>query len=358
MGQLRKYSGSFAKVRACRRSLLGYDDYLQLLGKGSVAEIAAHLKHYTAYSAVLEHVSEEHIHRGQLEMLLRHGSEQALIRLIRFLNSESRKILKLYVLRKEIEILKQMLRMLESGRLQEFETDTDSYFYKYFSIDIARLKTSGDVASFVENLKDSPFYRLLAPLVEAREHLQLFKLEMVLDAFYYKTAWRVANKVLKGQDRELVCASLGSEIDMLNITWILRCKMYFNVPNEIIYSLMLPVYYKLPKALIIKMVECRAAEEIYAVLADTRYRRVFQQTDTYIGENRTFYTFRLQYRLAQQYPFSIMSVLSYVHLKEAEEENLIKIIEGVRYGIDMAEIKRYLVLKEGCGHGSCKDGAH
>jgi len=50
-----------------------------------------------------------------------------------------------------------------------------------------------------------------------------------------------------------------------------------------------------------------------------------------------------QKSLMKKYEFSIAPVIGYIYLKEMEAQNIINIIEGIRYKIDADTITNFLV---------------
>lgn len=352
LSALYKYSGSFAKVRAMKGKLLKNEDYDALLIKNSVNDVALYLKNNTHYKSELEDISERNIHRGELESILQDAREKEFSRLFKFEKGNNKKFLSVFILRYEIEILKEMLRMLENDVLITFSHKTNEYYKKHMSIDIDKLIHSQSILQFIDNLKGSSFYDLLSPFNTNQEHLNIFSIEMTLDVYYFNNAWLFLEKFLQKKDKELVKESFGTELDILNIMWILRSKKYFNTPKEIIYAFILPRKHKLKHEQIVDFVEAKDADEVLRLVKETPYRSVFEKDDIYMEQYYYRYVNELQRKMSRNMPFSIMSIISYIHSKDIEVNNITKIIEGIRYKLDMNEIERYLIRNGGDRDGS------
>jgi len=345
---LYKYSGIHSKVKGMSRNLLSEEDYIELLGKKSVTEIAIYLENYTSYKTALKSAGDiASIHRGELEKILQKSFEDDFFKLMKFENGGNKGFLRLYILRYEIELLKVMLRMMENNTLSTFQRQINEYFLKSMTIDVDKLKTSHNISQFIENLKGSVYSRLLSPFIVNTEHLNLFSIEMSLDVYYFKRAWKVKNRLLTTSDALIVKETLGSEIDLLNILWIIRCKKYFNTPKELIYSFIVPINYRLRKEQLITLVEAETADEVLLLLEKTSYKGIFNRDDLFLEQYYLSYVAKTIYRKSRNFPFSIMSTLGYLHLKELEIANIIKIIEGVRYSESVNEIKGYVIGKGG-----------
>jgi len=347
LNQLYRYSSTFAKIKAMQSNLLTMEDYEQLLSKKTVSEISSYLKQNTNYKKVLSDIKEGTVHRGQLEIMLLSCYENEFIKIMQFEKGNNRKFLQIYFLRYEIESLKKMVRMLETGTLSKFSFDLNSYFVKFFTIDIEKLITSTGISQFIENLKGSVYYDILSPFIISREHLNIFSIEIALDVYYFKMAWRYKEKFLDEDDKNIVTNTLGSEVDLLNIMWILRCKKYFNTPNEIIYSFLLPMKYKLSTGELKNLVECEAYEKVLTQLQKTHYKDIFVNDDMFLEQFYFNFVLKNMQKYANKYPYSIMTVLNYLHKMENEVTNITKIIEGIRYNINPSEIRKYLIVSGG-----------
>lgn len=67
MGNLLEYSGIVTKVRAMEAKLLKPEQFVEIANLGSVPEIAEYLRKNTAYADALDTLTEDQIHRGNIE---------------------------------------------------------------------------------------------------------------------------------------------------------------------------------------------------------------------------------------------------------------------------------------------------
>ena len=346
MSNLSKYSGSYAKVCAMKSKLFKKSDYEHLIACSSIGGIIDFLKKTEGYGEVLKDVSEANTDVTELEALIGHAADRDLINLQHFMNADGKRFMSILVMKKEIEVLKRILRSVYSGT--EYVPDKVAGFLESgFTIDAEKLASSVDIYEFIDNLEGTRYYRLISQFRENPEHLRLFKLEMVLDCYYYKYAWEFTSKSLKGIDKEIITKFLGSEIDVCNIMWIVRCKRYYNIPKELIYSFMIPVSYRLKKERIIAMAESRTEDILYDEIAKTPYAGVFGGKDDDFEKRWASSFIRDEAKAAKLNPFSIFAVVEFCHEKDNEIKNVIKITEAIRYDVDKSEIMNYLTMKGG-----------
>lgn len=339
-----KYSGLSAKIGVMFGKMLTYQDYGELIRKKTVQDVAAYLKYNTHYNQILDEVNENTIHRGQLENIFKMSLIDDYIKLFRFIRGNVKTFLKMAFLRYEIEDLKILLRVLNTEHNTQIVRDSLLFLQKYSTVDIEQLASSKNIQEFIQNLKGTVYYNVLSPFIVNTQYLQLFSIEMSLDMYFFSLVWKQKEKLLAGQDEKVISHSFGSETDILNMLWIYRCKKFYNLPKEIIYSYVIPYRYKLNKAQIKAMVEAKDADEVKNLIRNSGYADIFEgQSDHYYEKNFAYYIYKMNRRFLRQDRFSIGSMMAYLHLKEIEIRNIISIIEGIRYGLSFEEIKKYVV---------------
>ena len=85
--------------------------------------------------------------------------------------------------------------------------------------------------------------------------------------------WKERQKFLKKKELELFTRDCGSKIDLLNMQWIYRAKKHFNLKEADIYSLLIPIHYRISVEQIKAMAEASNMDEFFAVLQKTPYAK-------------------------------------------------------------------------------------
>ena len=239
------YSGITTKVRAMQSHLLSEEQFHEMAGLEDVRSAADYLKQLPTYAEIFAGVDDSNLHRGHIEQLLTLSEYRDFAKLYRFSNLPQRRFLDLYFMHYEINIIKRILRhvmghqetVLDLSMFQEF-------FDRHSNIDLPALAQSENLEDFLSRLKGSPYYEFLSELA-SKETCTMFDLEMNLDLFYFRTQWKVKNKMLSREERHALEQCFGCRLDLLNIQWIYRACHYYHLLPSDIYALLIPVNYKL-----------------------------------------------------------------------------------------------------------------
>jgi V/A-type H+-transporting ATPase subunit C len=108
------------------------------------------------------------------------------------------------------------------------------------SIPAQAMVESGSVASAVDLLNGTPYEATMSFAMKRFSAEQnLFPLEVALDLDYWRRLWSEARK-LSGKDREMGVKIIGSLLDMNNLMWVIRYKIYHKLSEEELINYTLP----------------------------------------------------------------------------------------------------------------------
>lgn len=343
MGNLLAYSGLVTKVRAMQAKLLTEEDFQNIANLKTVTEIVSYLKDKPAYEPHLKDIDEDKLHRGDIEKILIQSLYGDYIRLYRFSGMTQKRFLELYLKRYEVNLINYCLRIVFNHYQQPFDLNyKKSFFDQYSSLSIDRLITSKNVHELVENLQGTEYYGALKKLEDARE-TTLFDYDLALNLYYFTTMWKKRKKVLKKRELDIYTRDCGTKIDLLNLQWIYRAKKYYHMLPPDIYSLLIPVHYRIHIDLLKELVEAPSLDEFMKSVEKTAYARKFGPTQKLTIEKMyqdCLYKLYLADRRSN--PYSIAAVNTYLFLKEEELEKLTTALECVRYGLPARETLNYI----------------
>ncbi|HIW59055.1 MAG TPA: V-type ATPase subunit [Candidatus Anaerobutyricum avicola] len=343
MGNLLAYSGIVTKVRAMEGKLLTPGQFEKIAGLGSVPEIVEYLKKNTAYVDVLETLSEEQIHRGNIEKVLVQSLYHDYTKLYRFCGQKQRRFMKLVMKSYEIDLINYCFRIVINHYKQPFDLGyKQPFFDRYSQVSIEKLITSRTTDELVENLKGTEYYEPLRKLRDS-QNVTLYDYDLTLNLYYFTSIWKEQKKVLKKDELELFMRDCGSKIDMLNMQWIYRAKKYYNMKPADIYLLLIPIHYKLSTEMVKEMVEAPGLTEFQAVVDRTTYARHYNFHQNLTIEQ--MYADCLHYLYTvdrRRNPYSIAVVNTYLFLKEEEIKKLTTAMECVRYSLTPGETLAYV----------------
>ena len=344
MGSIFKYSGLTTKVRAMRAGLIKREQYEQIAQLGTVSEMVELLKKTKGYRETFKDVEASDIHRGNMEKLMLCSKYRDYEKIYRFANMEQRRYMSLHFLKYEIDILKQAIVHAYNPEYAEPLTGVDEVIGKYSRMNIKAVCEAETVDEIVEAVKGTIFYDSLAIVQNFAEPTE-FDYEMTLDLFFFSYVWKKRRKLFKGDELKSVSMSIGTEADMLNIMWIHRTKRYYNLPSEQIYAMIIPVYYKLKKLHIKRMVEAEDENGFFQALESTYYGRYVDESVFRSGKaGRVFeaHMTKCYQKLFRLDPYSLSAINAYLKDKEAEIKKLITLAECIRYQYPINEIIRQL----------------
>lgn len=334
-----------AKARAMYGSSLKAHNFIDMLGFHSVSEVAAYLKNNTAYATVLRDINESTIHRGHLEALLHRKLYNDYASLSRYDLSVGMQLSEYLIFRQDIEQVVSCLRMLSAGRAEEFYFSTPLFFSSHSRLDLAKMGRVKSYAELLEALDGTPYVSSLAQFPPGEDgRIRLTNIENALTARLVDILLAIIGRT-SGQLKEQLTDLYGAQVDAQNVTRILRLKKYFGADPDTIRSVLLPYGHGVSCKLMEQMIDADTAEEIMALYLRTPAgKKIPENQRSFVHDlhHRAPYFSARHYMHYSIYPMVVM--LSYIILIDIEVDDIINIIEGIRYGLPPEEIKPMLVL--------------
>lgn len=345
-----KNSALCAKVHAMTGKALGDRDYDAMMALKSVPAVAAYLIENTNYADAFYGVSASEIHRARLERLLKDHLRADVKRLVPFMSAGAKKFTEIMSLGDGIEKIKICLRLIKIGNAK--------HIIEYIrQIPTARMSVSAvqnieSVDDLIELLRPTAYFEVLSMFQGRPGRQKLFRMETALDTYWAEKVYKYAKKYLSGDEVKSVLKVYGTDFDLQNLAFLLRCKKSFEMTDDEIYASVIPKHYRLTKDVISKIVKSGSYEEAVSIIeTDTPYGQAFSKTDRFIEKRQEEYLSVLQKHMANINQYSIQSPICYIHLRRTETNNIVSIIEGIRYGLPPEKIKEYLI---GYGRGGAE----
>ncbi|MFZ5353812.1 MAG: V-type ATPase subunit [Bacillota bacterium] len=346
MDNTTRYAAINTKIRAMESSLLSVEDYLQLIEKQSVEEVAEYLKKKTGYKEVLKDIDSHSVHRGTLESIIKQNMIFNIDKIIHYFNGEYKRFIYTLYARFEIEELKTIARAVYN------KEDTGKYkgsvfIGKYSGVDTNKIFDAKLVRDIIFALEGSEFYRYLLPLIDNNVSENLFRFEMVLDLSYYdllKKAWSKLSK----QDIKILEQSQGLIADLLNLQWIYRGIKFYRLQPEILLNYTIRLGHRLDFSTIKRLCYSRDLNEFYEYAQQTKYSFLFKNdgtTDIFMERRLDRHIYFEIKALVRTYGMSIITTFAYVLFLEFEVRDIIAITEAIRYKVPKEEARKYLIRK-------------
>lgn len=334
-----------AKARAMYGSSLKKKEFSDLLNCHSVSEVASYLKNNTSYASVLTDINETTIHRGYLEQLVRRKLFDDIASLGRYDSNTKNTLTSYLIQRAEIEQIISCLRFMSAGNTSEFYFSMPMFFASRSQLDLGKMSHCRSYSELLSTMEHTIYYEVLKKYPPKEDGLiRLTEIETALFTELTKTASAIIAHTGGTVHKELHDL-FGVQIDTHNVTRILRLKKFFNASPDMIKENLLPSWHTLTDKVMDSMIKAPTAEAVMDIFSTTAIGRRIPESQKEFAHDIDD---RAPYYNAQKHiHYSIhpaVVMLSYIILTEVEIDDIINIIEGVRYGLEPDEIKPMLVL--------------
>ena len=336
-----------AKARAMYGNRLTEDDYSEMLRKRSVSELAAYLKGTANYADALQNINETDVHRGQLEAVLRRDLFNRYTRLCRYENARSSEDFFFYIiLNAEVDQILRCILLLNAGEPEKFIIDLPGFLISHATFPLMELAKVRSYKDLLEVLHATPYASILKKLPpDETGMLDYSRCEIALRTYYYKHLEDLVKKSFSGKTRSELLELIRVDIELNNLSTIIRLKVYFHKTPEEILPYLYPFSSKLSGQKLHRLVEAQDKDEFLKVLSDTPYGSKVRDRDFLYVED---YTNRISYLYNKQLlRFSVNApcvLYTFMVLSRVEIGNIISVIEGIRYDVPTAEIQKLLIL--------------
>ena len=335
------YSGLSTKIRKMDSNLLSKEQINELCELTSVNEVIEYLNGLDSYKEIFSNVNILSLRRRDLEKLLNISSYRDFLKLYNFSSITQRKYFKIFFLRYEVSVLKQVFReVIDKQKISYSFSEIIPFFNKFSDISLEDLSKVTSVEECITLLENTVYFKPLKYLLNLNDYT-IFDIELALDLFYFKYIWKALHKYIKKKDLEIVASTYGSTIDFLNITWIYRCLYFYNMTYEEKKNVLIPISYKLKFSVIDKMLKAENIDEFNKIFSETSYGKKFSPVEinehNYEKLSKRF--LRRLYELNfKNNPYSLACVDTYLYKKNQELKLIVSITESIRYSLPKEEI--------------------
>lgn len=237
------YAALSARVRAMYASLLSAEDFARLSEAPDLPTLVTQLKQ-TAYGPYLDALKEKDLTPQKVDLAIKGRLADSYYSVIHMAPVHARSLLKQLYQYFEVQNLKAILRAISTDPNWERVQDVLFPMGTMTVLPAQAMLESGSVGAAVELLQGTQYYDTLSFAMKRYSAEQnLFALEVALDLYYWRQLWAEAKK-LQGQDREQALRIIGSLMDVNNLMWVIRYKVYHQLSEEEIINYTLPFGYR------------------------------------------------------------------------------------------------------------------
>ena len=217
----------------------------------------------------------------------------------KYINGTNKKIWQKYILKYKIDIIKKIYEKVITNELQNIE---NTIWVTNIFTDLEPLLKVKSKEEFLEQLPDED----IKEIFETSKNN--FELENNLNKYYFEGFLHE----VKGKNKDIETV-LKYSIDLLNIFWTYRCQKYYGIVDE---NILINSFYKIDINIIREDVQKDVKRALY---------------------KRSKSSFRKDI-------LNLNTVISYFEMIQIEKENIITIIEGIRYNLKGPTIKNKIII--------------
>ncbi len=248
-GGVSGYAAINARVRVMYAYLLTRADLERLGQAPDLAALVAALRQ-TAYGPYLENLREKELTPQAIIHQIKRRLADSYTSVINSAPPQTRSLFVHLYRYYELNNLKAVLRGMVTGPVrgsdQTLWERVEEVLFPYGAMTVLPAQAmveSGSVASAVELLRGTPYYDVLSFAIKRYNAEQsLFPLEVALDLYYWRQLWMEATKLL-GADHGPALRIIGSLLDINNLMWAIRYRVYQHLSEEELINYTLPFGY-------------------------------------------------------------------------------------------------------------------
>ena len=349
-GGVSTYAAIHAKVRVMYSTLLNMQEWEALYETTDFNSLVIQLKR-TIYGQYLSRVKDSDLTPRRIAFQIRTRLAEANSSIIQTVPYYLKPLLSQFYRSFEVDNLKAVLRGIVTGATWERVHFVLFPYGPNSVVPAQAMVESGNIVAAVELLRGTPYYEVLSFAMKRYSTEQnLFILEVALDLDYWRNLWKYAN-LLTNEDRTHAMRIIGSLVDINNLMWAIRYRVYHHLSEEEVINYTLSFGYHVKdediRAIAAGADIAQVVERVYPGLAGVQ--EMLQAPN--IGLPKL--ELELQRYVLQQCkaaflgnPFHIGVPLAYLVLSKMEIQDLIVLIEAKSSGLPSEEFMPYFLMGE------------
>jgi V/A-type H+/Na+-transporting ATPase subunit C len=343
---LSRYGFINAKLRARISKIITEEFVTQLVKSRSLPDCLALLKN-SSFSEI-ETIYNQTGDLKMCELTLQRQEIDLFTEMRRYLKDEVLEFTESLILQFETANLKNATRLWFDRVIRKRPVD---YAIGYIlrrpilnKIDYDAVINAGTIDDIVNVLQNTPYAGIFASHKDqVMQQSSLFRLEIALDHWYYNQVF-TAMKKLPDRDQAIAKRLLGVQIDLLNISWLVRFKSLYNLPADDAMSLTIPFGISTDEETLSQAYKAENAADIVGGALKRKYGSVQallsgpsadKSSKLDLLENVLdqilFYEVR---HILSGYPFTIGIILAYFILKQEEIRKIMTILNAKYYNLE------------------------
>lgn len=329
------YPSIHAKLKGMYAKKLKKTDLEELLKQNTTTQAIALLKNLNENFKPLE----DNPRRIKIKILLDNMLIHDIQKITFLLNHIEKEIFFQFISLYEIKCIKSVFRKLSSGSvLNEQTIEVENWTSQLFKNlkGISAVKTYQEFLQFIQKTR---YHQIFQKFSDKIDEIDVFQLENQLDKFYFEEMMKIAPK-----HNHKLEDMLGKQIDLNNIIWLYRIKQNGNFSKVQMRDILINDFYYFKKAELESLLTTNHPNEWKEILQTTPYGKWIHFDDiSNLEEQVNQYLYQLYKKCFKGNIFDISVIYAYINMIELENNDIMNIVEGIRYHLSREEIRQKLL---------------
>ena len=333
------------KARTMYSHCVTQNQYRDMMKKSSVTEVAIYLRDNTIYGKNLQGVNLSEIHREQLLEILRNAKYETFEKLSAFSFSKNSDGFYSYIYKlDEANAVLKHIRYVCSGSKEMYSFSYNEILQKHTSFEYEKLlltKTYDEVTEFLHGTGYE------AVLIKNRrqnpEEIDTLKIETELLHLIYVKLYAAINKEFSKAEAAALLDMFNELNDMQSVVKAYRLKRFFNSEPDYIKEMCIAKG-KRARKLIKEIANVNDRDKLNDVVSEWAPIKRFPIKDDFIEDSVMRSKSKLCNKNIHFSVYPSLTLICYMIHREIELENIVNVVEGVRYGLPESDISEMLIF--------------
>lgn len=337
----------YAKAHAMYGNRLKKQNYDELLNCRSIQELVNYLKTRTEYGTAFENVPSD-ISAAQIEEMLRLHLLEKFESLCRYEISAGENVYEYFIIKNDIRQLLIMIRLLIIGTPEKYLNSLPPFFNKRSKLDLYGLAGVRSYDELLAVLDGSEYKSLLTPFRDNFSGKGIYiAIESALNNYLKEALHSVVDRKLGRKEKAQLHELVNYRLDMDTIVNIYRLIRLEDADETIIRNYINTKFTNFTQKEIDMLIDAPRARDMMRLMPETYYRRDFAKIEYDYLEGAVQRVMYDKFSKSMRYFTSpTAAMLCFVFLSENEVNNIIRIVEGIKYGIPAKNISAVLIGAE------------
>lgn len=333
-----KYGDSKAKLNGMYAKRLKKSDLQELIHQNNLKSAILILKTKNIELNELDETAR----RIQIETALDKILITDIVKIKRLLGKKDKDILIQFIEKYKIRCIKSIFRKLYSKTIVHYNPESIKIWTESIFKEIDGIQNAETIAEFMNYISKTQYKKVFENFSNKEnqiEELNIFEVENEIDKIYLNKLISISeNKNARLENM------ISKKADLMNLLWLYRIKKYYNFSEDKIKDIFIKQVKGKNKLEIEKFLTLANDTEILENFQKKAYIKKYEKNLSF-EQNINIYLYKEYYKIFKSQMFDISNICAYINLIEMENTDIVRIIEGIRYGLSKEEIQKKLVTK-------------